>query len=389
MSGTLRGVVDINSALANEYQNGGDLFKVLFDAFEAHPGTTRIALQHGSGGTGDGAGTGRWDSGAGSFANNAFAVWRMNTNGGRTWPWYFTLHSQCAGGNSATWGAAPGDPLASEQSTASSTGYVGFQAAIGIGGDENPWNGSTANDGTDSRAGSAALPLGGDGSAAVWRTPVGGTNLMVFPRSNNPGGAYDTGKEDMCVLMNGAAGSQIRSHLIMDDDNLCLYWDYGDAGTSNQTWMFMGVFDPHPGISAYDRPFVQWRSNTSISEAAATERSGGIAVPDSTELNSVMRVEFNARKFHDAANTPNAVFVPPEYDLTPFDILMADGARKGFAGTTQDVFQVCYGVPRNSSNAAKTFGILGNNTVDSLKAAFKWTGVLEPGATSTREGVTF
>lgn len=384
MSGTLRGVVDIKTSQTNEYRNTADVFKAFFDAFEAHPGMTRIALQYGSGGTG----TDRWD-GANPFGANAFAVWRVDTNGGRAWPWYFTMHSSCAGGVQTGWGLAPGDPLASEQSTASSTAYLGFQAAIGIGGDENPWNGTTVNDGTDSRGGSAANPGGTDASGAVWRVPAGGgTNLLVFPRSNNSGGVYDAVKEDMCVLINAGAASAVRCHLVMDDDSLYMYWDYGDIG-SGYTFLAMGIFDTHPGVTTWDRPFMQWASRNAFSEAAATERSGGVSVPDSSELAPVMKVAFNARKFHAANEQPNAVFSPPEYDLTPLDILMADASRKGFAGTTQDVFQVCYDVPRNSSNAAKTFGVLGSSTVGNLKAAYKWTGVAEPGATSTREGAAF
>jgi hypothetical protein len=385
MSGTVRGVVDIATNQATEYQNTGDIFKAFFDAIEAHPNTTRIALQYGNGGTG----TDRWD-GASPFGQNCFAVWRMETSGARTWPWYFTMHCANGGGSSATWGAAPGDPLASEQSTASSTAYLGFQAAIGIGGDQNPWNGGTANDGTDSRAGSAALPLGSDGTAAVWRTPAsGGTNLMVFPRSNNSGGTYDAGKQDMCVLINHGNPDNSRAHLIMDDDSIYAFWDEDDVGGSLMTYVNMGIFDPHPGISTYDRPFYVWRSQGAFSESATTERSGGLAVPDSSELTPVLQLALWSRRFHDGNAQPNAVFAPAEYDTAPGEVLMWDGSRKGFAGTTQDVFQICYDVPRNSANAAKTIGVLGVSANASLKVALKWTGVGEPGATTTREGVPF
>lgn len=389
MSGTLRGVVDIASNQSTEQKTTADIFKAFFDAFEAHPNTTRIALQHGNGGTGDGNGTGRWDSGANSFGNNAFAVWRMEPTAARTWPYYFTMHCQCAGGNATTWGAAPGDPVNSYASTASSTAYIGFQCAIGIGGDQNPWNGTTNNDGTDYRAGGTSLPLGSDGNGQVWRVPAsGGTNLLVFPRSNSAGGSYATVKEDMLCIVNHGNPDNARAHLVMDDDCVAMYWDEDDASGSLNTVQTFGIFDPHPNMS-HDRPFFQYRAqNVPTTTAANDQRLGGIATPDSGAAEPVQKIWAAIRYFQNILWQPNTAFATGEYDVVPWDLMMHDG-RFGFVGTTTPIFQSCVNVPPNSTNAAFDLAVFGNVTISTAKSVFAWTGVAAPQNSSTREGVPF
>ncbi|GAG06296.1 unnamed protein product, partial [marine sediment metagenome] len=78
MSGTIRGVIDGYTDETTEFRDGSNIFKVWFDAIEAHPNTTRIALQYGSSGTG----TNWWD-GVNPSGTNAFAVWSMAATAAR------------------------------------------------------------------------------------------------------------------------------------------------------------------------------------------------------------------------------------------------------------------------------------------------------------------
>lgn len=383
MSGTPTGIIDAYTAAAgrNEYQQASEVFKLIFDALEANPNTTRIALQYGSGGTG----TDYWD-GANPWGDNGFAVWRFEPSAARAWPYYVLVQSANAGGTSANFGAAPGDPGVMEGNQGTSYGHVGWQCAIGIGGDENPWNGTTADDGTDDKGGSAAYALGNDGNGTVWRTPAAGTNLMVFPRSNNGNGTYDAIKQDHLLLFNYNSQLNTRMHVISDDDSVFIDLQGTISGC--------GIYTPHPGITI-DRPFLMYRNAGSV-PTSPTERQGGIAYPDSTDSDPVRNVSFTYSTAWTAGSQPNGLFSPAQYDLTQAWVKIVDSintkyvdAIMGVWGAVDGFVKLNYDIPADSTNIGKTIASLGTTTTAAWKYAMPWDGVSTPGANFTRTGIGF
>ncbi|GAG01765.1 unnamed protein product, partial [marine sediment metagenome] len=242
MSGTIRGTIDAYTNETTEFKDTANIFKTYFDAFESHPNMTRIAMQYGLSGTG----TDYWDD-ANPFGRNCFVVWRMETSAARAWPYYLIMQTNSWGGGGSTFGIAPGDPGSNGLGSSSNSSYLSIGMAIGIGGDLDPWNGSTNNDGTDSKGGSAAFPLGNDGLGRVWRTPAGGTGLLMLPRSNNAGGDNVATAREMIGVQSQGSPSQTRYHIVMDDDNIWVASDGADDGDCRHG-MF-GLIDTHAGLS--------------------------------------------------------------------------------------------------------------------------------------------
>ena len=387
MSGTIRGTIDAWTSETTEFRDAANVFKTFFDALEAHPNTTRIALQHGLGGSG----TDYFDGGT-PFGRNCFVVWRMNTSAARTWPYYVLLQCASGDGSGATLGAAPGDPCTQINGTSSIGGHVVMQFAVGIDGDENPWNGSTANDGTDSKGGSAALPLGGDGNATVWRYPAaGGTNVLVFPRSSSLGGSEAaTMREAMAIFWSNTQVDQ-RYSIVMDDDNIWTISDPGGGG--NARLVCAGLIDPHQDLTV-DRPLVAFQVGNTIPTSTINEAQGGIAFPDSSDVvtGPVRNVRIDIPGAWTSGSQPNTLFTPNQYDLTPLVLRVEESPHNGIIGNfgvVDGFFQFCFDVPIDSTNIGKTRVVAGASTINTWKFCMPWDGVTIPGTNVTRAGITF
>lgn len=326
MSGTPNGKINgfISSTVANsEYKLAADTFKFLFDAVEANTNTTRVALQYGSGGTGT-----DYRDGANSFGQNAFAVWRWDTSAIRGWPFYMLLQTSSGNGGSASFGSSPGDPATHNGTTASSWGSVAVSFAIGVGGDEDAWNGNTANDGTDRKGGSSGYAAGNDGLGGVWRIPAGGTNVLVFPRSNNGSDTYNSVKQDMMRISNTNGAETARIDCIMDDDNfLCMF----NASTDNTT--AAGLFTPHAGL-AVGRPFIAHRNGSLVPpyDLTSNSRNGGIAFPDETDGDPVRNFYLTPPTAWTAETEPNRILEPGEFEVTVFNARILDGSLNAIVG---------------------------------------------------------
>jgi hypothetical protein len=194
MAGTIRGKIECLHVSGNTQNQGQTYFTAVYKflkQLEVAGVTTEIARHGGLSSTA--ANVNYYDE-ASPFLTNAWYVFRFNTNGSRTWPWYVFV--QWAWGGTSDFGAAPGNPgLIQNSSTLpiATEVAVAVQCAIGFGGDENPWNGTT---GAQASKGSV-----------VWRVPAnGGTNVAVFPRSNSPDWTH--GRRAMGQIM-AVAGSQL------------------------------------------------------------------------------------------------------------------------------------------------------------------------------------
>jgi hypothetical protein len=170
---TTAGVLEIESQ--NAYVNIFRFLSTLTGSGEV----TRIAYNIGhvnSGALGNGLG---FYGESNQSGGNAWSVWRFNSGSNRPYD-YYTLF-QHAGGNitngfgntSASYGFV--DTINTYPNTY--RGFLGYQLVTSInpstGLSSNPWNGTTNNDGTDSKG------------TPTWITGSGGDDLYVIPAHNN------------------------------------------------------------------------------------------------------------------------------------------------------------------------------------------------------------
>ena len=373
MGGTIRGLTNVAASEETSHKTRSVMFKHLFDAFEAHPNATRIALQHGT----NGSGTGYWYESA-PFGQQAWAVYRMNTSAARTWP-YYVLIQGAAGSNgsgsaaTASWTAAPGDPA---QGNGGSSGVVGIACAIGLGGDENPWNGDTGNAGADDKGGSAAFPLGSDGNGTVWRTPAAGTGVLVFPRSNSAGGTDVAVQHNMALITETSENGPRVQHIVMDDDSIWIVWD---EGMNNKFRMiYCGLYNPRPGLTV-DRPFMMRRGDLPINTGTSNADREGIAFPDSADGTPVRNCEFvrETTAGGNHASSPCRAVEPAAFVTEPDSIHVTEGSPVGFCGLWDGAPYVA-GRFSSQVSADRQWAYFGDNTTNPVCQRVPWDGVTHP-----------
>lgn len=193
MAGTIRGRIDTYHNALGRYKNAQSLFTSLYKFLknlEVAGVTTEIARHGGSGG---GAANVNYHDEVSPFLANAWYVFRWNTNGGRTWPWY--LYVQMSRSDTLNdINAAPATPAAfTDLTTYTNWGLVLSQAAVGIGGDQNPFP-FTGTMGANTK-----------NSTYVWRIPAsGGTHLGIWPHSNGPDRTHGARAKGQIVPVTGA-----------------------------------------------------------------------------------------------------------------------------------------------------------------------------------------
>lgn len=392
MSGTFRGRIEIVLNEGSEERDTSGLFKNLFDILEAHPNTTRIALQYGTH-TGT-EGTDFWD-GTNPFGTDAFAVYRMNTSAARTWTYYMMIQCNVTGVGPATssFGSAPGDPGLC-RSLGNTAKYVGVQVAVGVGGDNNPWNGTTNNDGTDSKAGSAANPTGTDGTDNVWRVPAsGGTGLGVLPASNSSEYAHnltDAQLENMGDAIQDPTAN-FRANIIMDDDNL---WVLHDTNLGNAWQIFyVGLFTPIPGLT-YPHPLMMIpRRNIPMGDTDALVERAGVLLGDLTRPHFADRIRWALSRglWSNTSHQPNPLVTPAVHDARPLKIYSGGvnlGHARGFVGTWDSTPEI-YNAAVVDTPASLNECYFGSATTAATKLVIPWDGTTTPNSGSGRTGVSF
>jgi hypothetical protein len=193
MAGTIRGRIDTYHNALNRYKNTQSFFTSLYKFLknlEVAGVTTEIA-RHG-GLTGSAANVNYHDE-ASPFLHNAWYVFRWNTNGGRSWPWYLYVQFFRNDVGSDT-NAAPATPsMFINVTNYGSWGVVMCQSAMGIGGDQNPFP-FTGTMGTNVK-----------NSTYAWRIPAsGGTHLGIWPHSNGPDRLHGARAKGQIVPVDGS-----------------------------------------------------------------------------------------------------------------------------------------------------------------------------------------
>jgi hypothetical protein len=376
MAGTITGVIEARPNTSNEFRVSGTIFKTLFDFIEGLAGTTRISLYYGDTSGAFGTGT-DYEDGAAPFGNKCFAVWRFDTNAGRSWPFYVALAcpSFRAGQSGSDW-------QTEGASAVNSTGYVQVAACIGIGGDENPWNGTTNNDGTDT----VGTPR--------WKVPAsGGTSYQPIPSSNRATSGTDaaTGNNSLRIFIHGTA-TTARHHVFADDDTIVFATDEADGG-ANQRLVYIGAYEPADHITP-DRPFIgaSWLMNPSAASILGHE-TGGLANPDSTDLDpATIRFDYGwETAFMSTSRQPDELadsgpaFIPQRVTIDTDDNV----GLRGMVGWFSPMIQACYNIPAGDTDTTLSRLVWGEGATATSKFLIPWDLTTTPGTGTTREGISF
>lgn len=380
MSGHIRGKVDILLDAGLGSRNAQEFFKCLYDFLAGHPQADLVARNCGlDSSPGD---TGYWDE-PNPFASNAWAVFRMRPTLERPYPVYYLI--QWSG---TVWGATPGDPGLLEGS-ASGIPSVGIQAAIGVGGDQNPWAGTeTAGIENDQK------------SDPVWRVPEGGTEVHVFPRANNDGGSF-AGSRQSFTSLGSFSSAAVRYNILADDDTLLILTS--PYGSEEWRSYFAGIYDVHPSNGIY-RPFCSFGSvNNTIPYMAGSTyglldglgaQGGLIHAFGGVRGMAVDRLQALLTTSVQPENLVNSDEDYEEYLEHGLAICSREAnvlgvSASGFAGRMGSFIREVSNVDSGDTDESYLRAAFGGSTKESIKITVPWSGVAPPGSSGSRGGFDF
>jgi hypothetical protein len=383
VGGTIRGRIEcFNNAGIVSSSEGRNAFKNIYEHYNNHPLATLVALNYGGG-----SGTDYHDGGNPWGEGNAFFVFKMAASSLRTWSYYVLFQ---LAGNSA-FGSAPGNPgLCNGTTQSTSFMDIGCAVAIGVGGDEDPWNGTSVGDGTDTKG------------TPVWVAPSGGSAVYVLPRSNNPTGTHATNKEntmeifDTSIYLRAAVESN-RYHIVGDDDHLLILMDEDDNNTYSA--FLIDVFSPNPDLTL-THPMVMLRDNSlpynpasNFGSQAGSDaaRDGGVIVAGAdVAKDPVVGVMGDSPDVLAAANEPNTFKSSNVFDVLSWQLRGGGtgGEPVGFLGYT-NFMREAHDMNTHDENSTRRLVAFGDAVLASRKLVVDWDGTTVPKSGVTKEGVTF
>lgn len=360
-------------------------FGEFLDYCETQGLCTRIAFQNGDSGAGS-------DWSVGSAGDDCFACYRFDQGAGVDF--YVLIQAANSG-----FGGSPGDP--GRLAGASTAGFGVAMAIREDGG--NPWNGTTNNNGSDSK---------GD---PVWID--GGSTLHVFPMSNNDAPSsttladYDqsSSRQNMVLVGTFSGGSNYhRFGFWASEECVFLELDAQNNGAfTNQTCFgrytphshmsgtctfpyFMicsrsgitGVFELGPASSP--PPFYEYGSR----DGNGTYEGGVLANPS----DGVIRGHANIITASQINTTyqPNQLHGTPRYELVSFVMNAYEEHpvhRFGGLGVIPSEVVACsYNVANLETNAAFDIAVFSNTTTAQFKTAKSWDGGAAPSAAGNTTG---
>lgn len=279
------------------------------------------------------------------------------------------------------------------------SGYAASQGGVGIavacladGG--NPWNGTTASNGNDSKGN------------PVWISGSNTGSLCVWPRSNGQTGSFDLGgvgsrRHNMIGLV--SHGNLVGKHTIMsvvaDKTNILIATDIGNTG--NSTFFYFGKYTPRPGLNP-QVPYVCLATTGSglnppfsvrpqrFGTFSGQPEEGGVAHPSASFGVRACSVDY-LRSFTQTANLhPNTMFdFPHKFDQFVYFLLLdEDPTMYGYLGTIE-FFRLAFGTPPRAVSFTKNYAIFGNSAPQSLKLLIPWDGTSPAGTAGYRKGKIF
>lgn len=365
------------------------LCNFLTSSWAVAAGVERIAYNIGSGGLG----LGWWDM-PDAVGNNAWAVYRFAS---ASFPFY--LLTQYSNGSFATGSGSPGVLMGSNTSwQATDAGGIGFAVAVREDGG-NPWNGTTNNNGSDTKG------------TPVWTG--GPSRLFAFPRSNNTGGSHATNKENCIGFLynktndvNSIKYSGARVHYLLDEDNFLALGDIGYDGS--YTMFYYGKYDRRPDVTSSLPPHVCLASTdqntTPLPQYGASIIYGSVSGSNGSQEGGIVfplpgapgipygvrgcSLDITPNFLSDPRFHPNSGFYEAKYDTYPLFVALNESPTFGFLGRIS-FFNMCFGLASHATDVNRTRAVFGNNTHATIKMVVPWDGASSPGQSADRYGRQF
>lgn len=331
-----------------------------------------------------GSGSDYWNT-ADSVGRYAWSVWRFNTHAQRPWDFYILFQWDEQASQALT---APVSHSLTGSGVGTFAGVVFMQLAISYNpttlSSSNPWNGTTNNDGTDTK---------GTGSTPHWVTGSAGDRLVVFPERNQRDFTNSDGFRRMDYAANFitndftlAAASEMNLWLVTGtkSDGIFCVGKRAPAGASWDILNMAGAYRARNEItSSCPGVFFSGDSTTNSyfgSSGIATtipsipSRSMGVLVPDGpVDALSYSDIESWAKWGIGQTNT--ILGQSNVSDLVPVSLIARSqtSRQQGFVGfMNPDVMVVATGIPNDTMNADETkVSIQPNGWSDGTPAAVR------------------
>lgn len=380
MAGTPKGKIDCYFNAGGAENNTKDIFVALYKFLldlETAGYVERIALQWGASGTGM-----DYSGGAAPPGRNAFYVFRFKPSGARTWSWYLLVQWSYT----TNFGVAPGDPGLNDGSTTTGIAIAAAVALTAGGADANPWKGDTDEDGTDIKGPGA----GGPGGAFVWDAPALGT-VYVWPRSNGTGGSHTAARQNCAQILNYSGADAIRAHFMADEDNLGIFLDTSDDGTT-YSFAFCGVYTPLTGLTP-PVPFAMISSASFVDNVSSFGPTAGGA-PNGGVLSAkdnTVRSGLYSTRISDELTTmePSNQYAAATYIEHRLPLYCSEAGHTGQVGFIDPFIRQLYNATTLTTLATKARILIGTATTADGKISLPWDGVTVPKTGVTRDGVSF
>lgn len=381
MAGTIRGSIEHLFLGAGQGTGSVQTFFVnLYNFLNNNTGTIglqRIAYNTGSTSTGAPAIRGmNYYNVANPAGDNAWACFCFSS---ASKPWYFFM--QYTGGTA--FGNSPGSP-ALYYGTATTAASIGFAVAQRADGG-NPWNGSSASLGYDTKG------------TPVWHP--GTSSLYLFPRSNDAirGGSHGTNRQNT-IGQAFSIATDYRAHFIADYDNLAILLDL--SNDNSYTAFVACQYSPLSGVNP-DSRMVCISSTTTLpfvavsvygDTAGTTNQQGSIGYPTLSVSGTCMTAvdRYGAAFFQNTNAQPNRAFAQNRFDEWPILVGIYESPNQmGAMGQIYDFAREIYNVASHDTNADGTRAAFGTTTVAAIKLTLPWHSGTVPGSGATVAGTQF
>lgn len=356
MAGTPAGRIEC--AVTDNNKDGAKSAYVNIVSFlSTHTGCTLISQSYGGGGL-------DYPDGGAPVGDGSFSVYRFDANSNRSWDWYLFVAGPSAG------------DLYQESNTEPGTqGTVKVSAAVGFGGDGNPWLGTTNADGTDTRP----LPF--------WGTPTGGTGFSVVPAVNGSP-SPDRTDYQVCALVTYASTDDFHHGVVADDDTVCFY--YSDDGDANINVLLVGgLFNVAAELAGSAIVWMQKSATGQWTTGASTAlTTGGVSRPFNVMADQSLSVHMVVPSgFSDNDKHPNDL--TGDYDTELPYIYSDDEPTGGAIGRLDDFVRMVRGPVTGDTETGLVRAVLGSSIANTFKYLVPWDGATAVGGGATRAGITF
>lgn len=381
----------------SEWKNGVDQMSGIYYAMEwlvTHGMCTRVAMYYGDGGLGFEFIDDMGGMPTNNPGNGAFLVYKFPETPERDHEWYIMIQY--------SYGAVPfsgnpdwGKPSRIRGSINGDSGSnIGIQVAIALdsdGNSANPWNGTTVNDGTDTKG-------SGDGLDPVWMAPPGG-RLWVWGQENtDPSGSYISLKQNCMPFVyqtSAVTGSEQKMSIISDANSIIFVLQLTGGGTRTINVFYAGPVIPADGLDQ-DINFVSFsvynHGNTTLIPSNTTEFGSETTSP----MGGVAAINDNVTKFVVDTRTTDinstyfpSKMIPDTYYEFPIFLYSSKEGNRGCVGKASDFIGAIYGVPLESSLNWFTRAVFGSQTTNHWKFSFPWDNSSDPSSGWFKFGTEF